>query len=171
MIYFIQDTRSKAIKIGISQEPIKRLAALQIAHHSKLILIGVMDGTRATEESLHTLFTRKQGEWFEPTRDLLAFIKQNAVSTSSLGSVTRPRAKRSSILDDYKPELQGTGIVESVARLAVYKGWAGEKLTKIVEIVYPTVEQFSTSHPELFRKFSREELQDEIQRLVDIQNA
>jgi hypothetical protein len=78
MIYFIQDTGSKAIKIGISYNPPKRLAALQTAHASRLTLMGVMDGGQREERALHHRFARLQGEWFEPTEGLLAFVQANA---------------------------------------------------------------------------------------------
>jgi len=61
MIYFIQDTSSRAIKIGISEHPTTRLAALQTAHHSDLILLAVMDGNEQDEQALHRMFKRKRG--------------------------------------------------------------------------------------------------------------
>ena len=79
MIYFIQDTSSGAIKIGISKTPKARLSALQTAHAAPLILLGVMDGAKNEEAILHRKFVHIQGEWFEPTIDLLKYISSNAV--------------------------------------------------------------------------------------------
>lgn len=91
MIYFIQDSNSHAIKIGVSKNPIERLAALQTANHTPLALIAVMDGTEQDETALHRVFTRKRGEWFVPTQDLLVFIRENAVCMAALAQVRRSR--------------------------------------------------------------------------------
>jgi hypothetical protein len=88
VIYFIQDTHSKAIKIGISKNPKGRRSDLQTAHGSKLQLIGVMDGMRTEERKLHAQFSRLEGEWFEPTYDLLEFIRANAISGADFGQLT-----------------------------------------------------------------------------------
>jgi hypothetical protein len=85
MIYFIQDTSSRAIKIGTSKNPLSRLSDLQTAHHAPLILIGVMDGTQHEERLLHHKFERLQGEWFEPSRALLAYIQNSAITPQSMG--------------------------------------------------------------------------------------
>lgn len=95
MIYFIQDTHSKTIKIGVSKTPLARLADLQTAHHSKLILLGVMDGMQTQERELHQKFIRLQGEWFEPTPDLFRFIRDNAVSMAQLSTPATAPALRS----------------------------------------------------------------------------
>jgi hypothetical protein len=171
MIYFIQDTHSRAIKIGISHDPVKRLADLQVAHHSKLLLIGVMDGTRATEESLHSLFTHKRGEWFEPTRDLMTFIRENAVSTSALESVKLTRAKRHNILDDLKPELRGPEFWPSMARLIVCGVYKGNGIEGLVNTVYPVYAASSEKRPDIHSHLSYEEARREIERLIEIQNS
>jgi len=80
MIYFIQDTATNKIKIGVSQKPMERLAGLQTACVGKLILIGVMDGARQEEIALHEQFTQHRGEWFDPTTDLLTYIRTNAIT-------------------------------------------------------------------------------------------
>ena len=92
MIYFIQDSSSQAIKIGVSKQPLKRLADLQTAHPSQLLLIGVMDGMQQQEKELHRRFTRQRGEWFDPSPDLLAFIRENAVSLAHLSAPSIPDA-------------------------------------------------------------------------------
>lgn len=79
MIYFIQDTRTRAIKIGTSHNPVARLKALQTAHPSQLVLLAVMDGGAVEEHALHREFTRLQGEWFQSTPELLSFIRQAAM--------------------------------------------------------------------------------------------
>lgn len=95
MIYFIQDTHSKTIKIGVSKTPLARLSDLQTAHHSKLILLGVMDGMQTQERELHQKFNRLQGEWFEPTPDLFRFIRDNAISLAQISTPAAPSVLRS----------------------------------------------------------------------------
>lgn len=84
MVYFIQDTGSGAIKIGVSRNPAARLADLQTAHHSELRLLGVMDGMEQQERQLHQQFSCIRGEWFVPSQELLAFIDQRSVSLALL---------------------------------------------------------------------------------------
>lgn len=81
MIYFIQDTGSHAIKIGVSTDPERRLRSLQTATASKLVLLGVVPGDLSTEAELHRHFAdyRLRGEWFrgappvlETVRDMIA---------------------------------------------------------------------------------------------------
>jgi hypothetical protein len=79
MIYFIQDTRSKAIKIGTSRNPAARLKELQTAHAHPLVLLAVMDGGVTEERELHQRFTRLHGEWFEPTPELNVFVREYAM--------------------------------------------------------------------------------------------
>jgi hypothetical protein len=87
MIYFIQDTGSRAIKIGVSRSPRERLADLQTAHPARLVLLGIMDGMQNEERALHSKFDRVHGEWFEPTPDLMSFIQKSAITAQSFSSV------------------------------------------------------------------------------------
>ena len=79
MIYFIQDTKSRAVKIGTSRNPVARMKELQVAHSAPLVLLAVMDGSVAEEHALHRRFTRLSGEWFEPTPELITFVKSYAM--------------------------------------------------------------------------------------------
>lgn len=83
MIYFIQDTATHKIKIGVSQRPLDRMASLQTACVGKLVLLGVMDGAQTEEQALHQQFTQHRGEWFEPTEELLAYIRATAITSFS----------------------------------------------------------------------------------------
>jgi hypothetical protein len=67
MIYFVLDTVVRAIKIGYSKEPQKRLGALQTANPNKLDILGTIPGTEKDEEQLHIKFGehRLKGEWFK----------------------------------------------------------------------------------------------------------
>lgn len=171
MIYFIQDTHSRSIKIGVSDTPVARLKALQTAHSSRLVLIGVMDGTHIQEQALHQLFTRKRGEWFEPTRDLLAFIREKAVPTATPSETRYPRASRRSIVwAQYAPELQGDEYLPSVARAAVYVINNGRgDLASVVDAIYSNYARSALEYPDIFPALSRDEMQSELQQLLDIQ--
>jgi hypothetical protein len=161
MIYFIQDTETRRIKIGVSAEPTQRLKQLQTAHAAELELIAVMDGSRIEEQALHQLFTRKRGEWFEPTRDLLAFIREKTVSVSAIAPVRKPRSTVPSIFEQFKPELRGDGRWHGIARVIIH-----QKLTvqEAIDVLFadPSVTYYPNE--------TREQAIQEIQRLVDIQN-
>ncbi len=82
IIYFIQSGSNGPIKIGYSANSLKRrLAALQTAHPEALYVLGFVEGDRSLERILHQRFQsyRKEGEWFEPHSDILAFVKENTV--------------------------------------------------------------------------------------------
>ena len=53
-------------KIGFSNDPLKRLAELQVGNPSSIELVGTIPGTFLEERRLHTLFKGKRirGEWF-----------------------------------------------------------------------------------------------------------
>lgn len=78
MIYFIKASQSGAIKIGTSNDPRGRFAALQTGSPEPLELIGVMPGQMDEEKRLHQTFARfrMHGEWFKGAPELLAEIKQ-----------------------------------------------------------------------------------------------
>ena len=79
--YFIQHQPSGLIKIGISQNPVKRLASLQTSSPDKLILLGWTVGN--LEIKLHQKYKslRGRGEWFKPNKEMLLWINSNT-STS-----------------------------------------------------------------------------------------
>jgi hypothetical protein len=63
-----------------------RLGELQAATDSRLALIGVMEGGHQEEAALHQRFDCLRGEWFEPTRKLLAYIYNNAVTQEHIAA-------------------------------------------------------------------------------------
>jgi len=77
-VYFIQDSASGHIKIGMSRKPEQRMADLQVAHSARLVLLGHIPGDRDLEGAFHERFgdLRLEGEWFEPDDDLVAFIAE-----------------------------------------------------------------------------------------------
>lgn len=80
-VYFIQAEQSLRIKIGVAQDPEKRLSDLQVGSPEKLNLIGIVYGAgREEERRLHNVFhyASTHGEWFEPTIRLVGWIEQYA---------------------------------------------------------------------------------------------
>lgn len=168
MIYFIQDTENRRIKIGISSDPIARLKQLQVAQSAELKLVALMDGARAEEDALHQLFTKKRGEWFEPTRELLTFIRERAVSVTSLATASKSRGKYS----EWKPELQGDDYLPSLARLIHYIVSTGKgSVPELAAMTYSGYGNMRTHFPSLYPIESLLDYQTEIQRLVDIQDG
>lgn len=67
-IYFIRNTETGHIKIGVSIGTRVRLLNLQTANHCHLESMGELRGTKCQERVLHRLFAahRVLGEWFDP---------------------------------------------------------------------------------------------------------
>lgn len=81
VIYFLQASKSKLVKIGFTEGPVwNRICALQIGSPEKLILLGTMPGTRWAELQLHRQFAdcSEAGEWFRSEPPLMEFISANA---------------------------------------------------------------------------------------------
>src|ERR1700722_16208427 len=80
MIYFIQDRRTFAIKIGYTSadNPESRQKALQTGNPNELVILGGMPGSQQDEQALHRRFAhcRLAGEWFNPAPDLLQLVIQ-----------------------------------------------------------------------------------------------
>src|SRR5262249_25951519 len=81
---FIQNTVTKAIKIGYSKNPKKRLDSLQTATPDKLVLLGAIQGGLEHETAFHERFARfaVQGEWFKGDilREVLEVIAKEAAN-------------------------------------------------------------------------------------------
>lgn len=80
VVYFIQEGDSGPIKIGFTAGRVgSRLSALQSAHSRPLRIIGTIPGDCGTEIDLHFRFSGHhiRGEWFQPSDELLVFIKAN----------------------------------------------------------------------------------------------
>lgn len=77
MIYFVQDSKTWAIKIGFTDgDPNTRAASLQTGNAAKLVLLATMPGDRSVEAALHRQFAdaRLAGEWFNPVPELLRAV-------------------------------------------------------------------------------------------------
>jgi len=98
-VYFIRNTDEGVTKIGISNDPEKRLKFLQTSNHSKLRLVGVIPhGGSLLESMLHKQLheTRLNGEWFKDSdrlRSLLWYLDN--IGPSSI----KRRLKEPDLLD------------------------------------------------------------------------
>jgi T5orf172 domain len=70
VIYFIRRPSSGLIKIGVSSDPMSRIAALQTAADEPLELLGLCQGGRIFESVIHRLLAdhHSHGEWFRDCR-------------------------------------------------------------------------------------------------------
>lgn len=77
MIYFILNTRRKAIKIGYSAQPRSRLSGLQTSSPDHLTILGVCPGEVCDEKALHSRFEHIhiRGEWFKDCAELTEAVK------------------------------------------------------------------------------------------------
>lgn len=71
LLYFVQAS-SGPIKVGISDNPEKRLSAFQTAHYEGVWLVGYTRGDERMERFWHSRFGHLQmrREWFFPGKDL-----------------------------------------------------------------------------------------------------
>lgn len=78
-VYFIRNTETGSIKIGHSNDPSRRLSALQTGVEHDLEVVFVVEEWGQPEEyKLHQQFAhlRLRGEWFDPKQDLLDYIDE-----------------------------------------------------------------------------------------------
>jgi hypothetical protein len=96
-VYFIAEGPRGAIKIGVTDDPAKRLAALQIGNSRPLRCLGLIDGDAYVESKWHRRFAaqRISGEWFKRTPELVAAIKAERTHTL----LTHPRDGRTTRLE------------------------------------------------------------------------
>lgn len=77
-VYFIQPDGERVVKIGQAKNVFSRLYSLQTAHHRRLVLLAVLDGSdKEGEVELHRRFAklRIRGEWFKLGAELMRFIE------------------------------------------------------------------------------------------------
>lgn len=76
-IYFVRPNGKGPVKIGFATNVMGRLSALQVSHHRKLVIVGLMAGSVQDEKALHKQFKqyRKEGEWFDYKGELKEFIE------------------------------------------------------------------------------------------------
>jgi hypothetical protein len=77
-VYFIRNPETGLIKIGISEDPERRISALSTPFSLRLEVIGIVAGGRPLEAILHAELagSRVRGEWFSPSPIVLAAIER-----------------------------------------------------------------------------------------------
>ena len=77
MIYFAQPIEGGPVKIGFTSDVDARLRQLEVYYGRPLALLGIMEGDRDEERSIHGRFAHLRfgrTEQFRPAADLMAFI-------------------------------------------------------------------------------------------------
>lgn len=77
MIYFIRS--GDAVKIGYSANVANRRRTLRTGNPNMLVVLGVMDGDRANEDTIQRRFWAHHihGDWFRINDAILAYIEDN----------------------------------------------------------------------------------------------
>ena len=75
-VYFIRNTRSGSIKIGVSDSPPQRLSELHTGNEDELLIELIIPGDRSVEKHLHAMWQSSslRGEWFAESEELRLFI-------------------------------------------------------------------------------------------------
>jgi len=78
VVYFVQSRLGGPIKIGLTTEPKQRLKQLQNGSPIPLQILGALRGDAKVEAAIHERFRklRLHDEWFEPSMELVEFIRQ-----------------------------------------------------------------------------------------------
>jgi hypothetical protein len=76
-VYFIQCQDTGHVKIGHSNDVLRRLEQLQTGNSGRLVLIGFVPGGSAIEKSYHHAwqYSKVRGEWFDDSR-LVEYIEK-----------------------------------------------------------------------------------------------
>ena len=77
-VYYIQEELDGNIKIGWSDDPIKRLQQHQTSNSSELRMLVYVKGSQEYERQIHSKFqtSKTTGEWFKPDKRLLVHIEK-----------------------------------------------------------------------------------------------
>jgi len=83
MIYFIYDRENNAVKIGYSENSLRRLHHLQTGNAHSLVLVAEVDGDKQKEKGLHLRFAKHKikGEWFQNCKEIREYIYLYAVKS------------------------------------------------------------------------------------------
>ena len=77
-VYYIQEELDGNIKIGWSDDPIKRLSQHQTSNSRELRMLVYVKGSQEYEREIHRKFqiSKTTGEWFKPDKRLLVHIEK-----------------------------------------------------------------------------------------------
>ena len=86
-IYAVQPRDGGPVKIGMTHDPLSRLAGLQDGNPHRLVIRAIMLGWGDTERRIHRLWKdhRLRGEWFdhEHAAALIAFVRGAGIAQVS----------------------------------------------------------------------------------------
>ena len=84
-LYFLRRKEDGLVKIGWSQTIIQRLDALQ-RQHGPLEILAIIAGGPVAEGVWHEWYAsiRVEGEWFEPSEDLMAWFEDKKLTDTLL---------------------------------------------------------------------------------------
>ena len=103
MIYFIQNTETKHIKIGYSDNVRNRLSSLQTTSPHELAILTICEGGIEVEKELHDKFNNYyvRGEWFNPSEELISYINEFPpyVNKNYIG-ITKLRKNKKMTMED-----------------------------------------------------------------------
>lgn len=110
-VYYIAETGTPNVKVGVAADPHKRLRELQTGNPRQLILRAVipgfshLDAALAAERELHSKYEhyRLRGEWFvDADGEIFDFFKVTGTLVTSNRKAGRPRKNtRKSFSDSY----------------------------------------------------------------------
>lgn len=126
-IYFIRD--AEFVKIGFSDDPNKRLAALQTANPRRLEILGVFPGGEEDEKRLHSAFEQFhiRNEWFFYAETIRRFAETHCYAyTSDVVSFDLAASAKQDGGEFFLNWLKSNIVAESGARASVdacYKGY------------------------------------------------
>lgn len=96
-VYFVQDTRSGAVKVGFSTNVAKRVSGLRTSCPFPLRFLGSIPGGKERERELHAMFScyfnRLCGEWYEHSDEMMASISAQINQQHTVWDLCRLRNK------------------------------------------------------------------------------
>lgn len=135
MIYFLQDSKSNAIKIGYAASPEQRAATLQTGNAAELVLLASCEGDRTHESKLHREFAahRIAGEWFHPAPPLLRMLLSCEREESYRDGAAHQQVASSWV--DPRPPRQRQGGVRSELTLWVINAETSANLSRVFCVI------------------------------------
>jgi len=78
VVYFVQESSIKAVKIGTTKNLKNRLDTLRVNSPHEINVLGHVPGDERLEKYLHNLFREShiRGEWHRPSDELLSCIEE-----------------------------------------------------------------------------------------------
>ena len=87
LCYLMQHANLGKVKIGFTNNVVRRMRELKSKIGANLYLLGVVKGGRAMEHQLHHQFRdhREEGEWFKPHDELFDFVADHCNREDATG--------------------------------------------------------------------------------------